>query len=172
MRKILGNIQNYTNTFNNVEVTFLFCDKYGYETTYFENNKLLENITVSTDANGDFEVELYETLKHKKRFHYRIKIENKILPIKLFIPEGDTSLNILKVDKFEKNLELFYEYIEKDESYKFMVGIEDIFIKYFFGENDFFNKDENNLINAFINYADGKNDRKDMKALDEYLGSL
>lgn len=173
MRTIIGNIKNFTNNYENIKISFVLIDKYGNKTSYMHDGEnIINEVELETDENGDFTTSLFETQKSKIKLFYKLFIEDKATNKILSIPEGDTDLDITDINKINKTLDQFYEYIEKDGTYKFNCDISILFEKYFAGENEFFTQDETNLINIYLDFLDGGNEREDMKALSEYLDAL
>ena len=176
MRTIIGNIKNLVTNYANREIKFIFSDRYGNETKYHDKNMMIKSKATTSDIDGNFTIELFETLALKNRFNYQIEITTDevdgLAKTKIHIPLGNAEININELYEFEKELDNFYEYIEVNGTFEFSYKIEEIFEKYFAGENEFFNKEEENLIKEYENFANKINNREDMKALNKYLGSL
>ena len=109
MRTITGNITNLTNNYQSQEIEFTFCDKYSNETILSENSEIIKSKIAITDEEGNFEIELFETLKYKDNYHYTMNIDD--LNIKIFIPVGMSSIDLFKLFEPLDNLDQFYEYL-------------------------------------------------------------
>lgn len=174
MRTVIGNIKILaSNDFANKKLTFILCDIYGRKI----NSSLSEHLglitkTTSTDANGNFSIDLYETEESVIPMFYKMQfIENTdINDIKLFIQKGNTQIDFLKqLFPFPK-LNMFFE--TKNEKLIFHDMVHELFERYFINEDIFVNSNEKNLLDEYIKYADNIRDSELMEKLDKYLGDI
>lgn len=170
MKNLIGNIPNYVNK----KITFLLLDRYENSTYGItENGVYHSSVETTTDANGNFSVSLESLDRFRFDMTYKMSFEDNRLPLKLYVyGSNQEPVDYRKFLIKQPNLSTFYEYIEKNGDYIFVLGIEKIFDMFFAGENDFFRQHERNLMETYIKYADGKIESEAMKELDKYLATI
>lgn len=175
MKNITGTIiQTNNQPYASKKITFALQDRYERNVAAMsKDGQIIASQEVTTDINGTFSVSLESLDAFKFDYFYKMSFDGTILPLKLYVYSGLSSIvDYKKCLLKQPRLDMFYEFVERNNTFIFSVGIENLFEIFFAGENEFFKQDENNLINTFIKYADGEMDSDAMRALDEYLGSL
>jgi hypothetical protein len=86
-------------------------------------------------------------------------------------------MNNLSVTKLKQKLSRENIYTSKQTTptetiYTFRSSIVSAINRFFKGDYDCTKNSDNKNIKLFIDFANGKNEREDMKALNQYLGSL
>ncbi|TLS99946.1 hypothetical protein [Aliarcobacter cibarius] len=174
MRTIIGNIKILTtDDFANKKLTFILCDLYGRKLNSFDlENKVATIKTTTTDSNGNFTIELYETEKSNNPMFYKMQfLENTdIDDIKLFIQSGTNPIDFLKLLFPYPKLNMFFE--TKNEQIIFNDMVYGLFERYFTNEDIFVNLNEKNLLEEYVKYADGVRDSELMDKLDKFLGGI
>ncbi|WP_418179775.1 hypothetical protein ACNSOO_04735 [Aliarcobacter lanthieri] len=174
MKTITGNIKLLTNEdFENKTILFTLCNHYGKELNSIDiNYKFPIKISTKTDDEGFFSIDLYEIEKSDIKMFYKMTFPDNpnISEIKLFVQEGVDEVDFLKLLFPTQKLEMFYE--NKNQKIIFDDYVLELFERFFVNENLFVNRDENNLLQEFIKYADEKRNSELMEKLDKYLGSI
>lgn len=175
MKNITGTvIQTNNQPYANKKIVFALQDRYERNVAAMsKDGQIIASQEVTTDANGAFSVFLESLDAFKFDYFYKMSFDGTIAPLKLFVYGGlaavvDYKKCLLK----QPRLDMFYEFVEQTQEYRFTTDMELLFETFFAGENEFFKQDENNLIETYIKYADGKIDNDAVMALDEYLATI
>ena len=170
MKNLIGNIPNYVNK----KITFSLLDRYenlAYGIT--EDGEYHSLVETTTDANGNFSVSLESLDRFRFDMTYKMSFEDNRPSLKLYVyGSNQEPVDYKKFLIKQPNLSTFYEYVEKNGDYIFVLEIEKIFEIFFAGENDFFKQHEHNLVETYIKYADDKIESEAMKELDKYLATI
>lgn len=174
MRTITGNITLLTDQhYANKSIDFVLCDKYGKALNAFDlGGQIATKKTITTDEDGNFSVELYETEEADISMFYKMQFKEHedIEDIKLFIQKGEESADFLKFLFPVPDLSMFYE--EKNGVIYFKKDVVILIDNFLIGNYQFVSNLEKKLIEEFIKYADDKNENKVAQALDELLGKI
>jgi len=174
MRTVTGNIILLSNNaYMSKKLEFILCDKYENQLSAMDlDGQIATKQTVTTDMDGNFEIDLYETESAKLPMFYKmIFIENEdVDDIKLFVHKGAEKVDFLKLLSPLKNVSMFYE--NQNSEIVFDINVVALFERFFVNENIFINTNEKNLIEEFVKFADKKIDSDIMKKLDIYLATI
>ena len=174
MRTITGNIKILADEkYPNKKLEFILCNLYGKQISNLDvDGQIATKKSITTDEEGNFKIELFETETSKIPMYYKIIfIDNPdIEDIKLFIQQGNTEVDFLKLLFPLPKLNMFYE--TKNQKIIFNNMVIDLFDRFFINENIFINSNENNLLQEYIKYADSIRDSDLMVKLDKFLGSI
>ena len=174
MRTITGNIKILADEkYANKKLEFILCNLYGKQISNLDvDGQIATKKSITTDEEGNFKIELFETETSKIPMYYKIIfIDNPdIEDIKLFVQQGNTEVDFLKLLFPLPKLNMFYE--TKNQKIIFNNMIIDLFDRYFTNEDIFVNTHEKNLLQEYVKYADNTRDSELMDKLDQYLGSL
>ena len=174
MRTITGNIKILADEkYANKKLEFILCNLYGKQISNLDvDGQIATKKSITTDEEGNFKIELFETETSKIPMYYKIIfIDNPdIEDIKLFVQEGSDSINFLKLLFPLPKLNMFYE--NKNQKVIFHDMIVGLFDRYFTNEDIFINLNEKNLIDEYLRYADNIRDSELMEKLDKYLGEI
>ena len=174
MRTITGNIKILADEkYANKKLEFILCNLYGKQISNLDvDGQIATKKSITTDEEGNFKIELFETETSKIPMYYKIIfIDNPdIEDIKLFVQEGSTEVDFLKLLFPLPKLNMFYE--TKNQKIIFNNMVIDLFDRYFTNEDIFVNTHEKNLLQEYVKYADNTRDSELMDKLDQYLGSL
>jgi len=174
MRKVIGNISTIvSNSYASKAITFVLCNKYGKEINMLEDDGQIvpTNTTATTDANGNFNIHLFETEKSKLSLFYTMSfVDVTISPKRLYIPEGTTDINFLKTliktpDSIKNYIAQNTTLTEDEISETFVENLEN----YLIGNRENISQEQIKLIKYFILYADGKIENPLMQLFDEHL---
>lgn len=174
MRTITGNIKILADQqYADKTLEFVLCNKYGEKMSAISiAGQIATSKKIQTDENGGFSVMLFETDTSLLGIFYKMCFvdNDDIEDIRLFIQEGNQSIDFLKLLFPMPKLNMFYE--NKNDKIEFKDMVFSIFTRFFVDENIFVNNDENNLIKEFIKYADNDRDSEIMQELDKYLATI
>lgn len=175
MKNITGTIiQTNNQPYASKKITFALQDRYERNVAAMSRDgQIIASQEVTTDIDGTFSVSLESLDAFKFDYFYKMSFDGTIAPLKLYVYGGlDATVDHKKCLLKQPRLDMFYEFVERDGSHIFNMGIENTFELFFAGENEFFKQDEQNLVDMFVKFADGKIESDAIRALDEYLGSL
>jgi hypothetical protein len=182
VRKVKGVIKTVQGAlYAGKPLTFTLCDRYGNKKNKIErtsdavvtgcqrgkeyDTKIAKTVREiqQTDTQGYFEVELGVTECDNLGDYYLLEFESssELLPLKLYVRDGEGEID------FERCLVPFVKDRALSELMcdgKIDPNAKEVFKKYFNGEK-LHNANEQRLINNYINYADGYNDK--MAKIDE-----
>ena len=174
MRTITGNIKILADEkYANKKLEFILCNLYGKQISNLDvDGQIATKKSITTDEEGNFKIELFETETSKIPMYYKIIfIDNPdIEDIKLFIQEGNTEVDFLKLLFPLPKLNMFYE--TKNQKINLNNMIIDLFDRYFTNEDIFVNTHEKNLLQEYVKYADNTRDSELMDKLDKFLGEI
>jgi len=177
MRKITGNISTIvSNGYAEKELTFVLCNKYDNEINMFEDDGQIvpTSLKATTDANGNFEIVLFETEKSPLDIFYIMTfVDETIKPKKLYIPIGTSDINfiktLIKTPAYMKDFISLNSTNTKSNINKILIeNLE----KYLFGDENLIPQNQKKIIEYFILYADGKVENQDMKIFDKHLATI
>lgn len=174
MRTITGNIKILADEkYANKKLEFILCNLYGKQISNLDvDGQIATKKSITTDEEGNFKIELFETETSKIPMYYKIIfIDNPdIEDIKLFVQQGNTEVDFLKLLFPLPKLNMFYE--TKNQKLIFNNMIIDLFDRYFTNEDIFVNTHEKNLLQEYVKYADNTRDSELMDKLDKFLGEI
>ena len=174
MRTITGNIKILADEkYANKKLEFILCNLYGKQISNLDvDGQIATKKSITTDEEGNFKIELFETETSKIPMYYKIIfIDNPdIEDIKLFIQEGTSPIDFLKLLFPLPKLNMFYE--TKNQKIIFHSMVVDLFDRYFTNEDIFVNTHEKNLLQEYVKYADNTRDSELMDKLDKFLGEI
>ena len=113
MRTITGNIKILADEkYANKKLEFILCNLYGKQISNLDvDGQIATKKSITTDEEGNFKIELFETETSKIPMYYKIIfIDNPdIEDIKLFVQQGNTEVDFLKLLFPLPKLNMFYE---------------------------------------------------------------
>ena len=113
MRTITGNIKILADEkYANKKLEFILCNLYGKQISNLDvDGQIATKKSITTDEEGNFKIELFETETSKIPMYYKIIfIDNPdIEDIKLFVQQGSDSIDFLKLLFPLPKLNMFYE---------------------------------------------------------------
>lgn len=130
MKNIIGTITQTNNQpYASKKITFALQDRYERNVAAMsKDGQIIASQEVTTDASGAFSVSLESLDAFKFDYFYKMSFDGTILPLKLYVYGGlDATVDYKKCLLKQPRLDMFYEFIERDNSFVFQLGIENIF---------------------------------------------